>query len=114
MIRGSLSPPPQMGNGGSPPIHLPSSMALDSFFPSVADFPVAAKWRQPPARAPEESTATFADMDQALARFRAEMAQALDRIFSDGDRALARIFSDGVLAEERLRAEADRALARIM
>jgi len=55
MIRGSLSPPPQMGNGGSPPAHLPSSTAPDDYwFPSFRDFPsLAAKWMQPPARAPE-------------------------------------------------------------
>ena len=44
-----------MGNGGSPPAHLPSSTAPDAFwFPSFADFPwVAAKWMQPPACAPD-------------------------------------------------------------
>ena len=53
-LRGSLSPPPQMGNGGSPPAHLPSSTAPDNFqFYGFADFPtLAAKWMQPPARAP--------------------------------------------------------------
>jgi hypothetical protein len=41
-----------MGNGGSPPAHLPSSTAPDA--PSFEDFPcVAAKWMQPPARAPD-------------------------------------------------------------
>ena len=55
MIRGSLSPPPQMGNGGLPPALLPSSTALDSpLFHSISDFPyVAAKWMHPPARAPK-------------------------------------------------------------
>ncbi len=56
MNRGhSLPPPPQMGNGGSPPAHLPLSTAPDAFwFPSFVDFPwVAAKWMQPPARAPD-------------------------------------------------------------
>ena len=55
MIRGSLSPPPQKGNGGSPPAHLPSSTAPDDFqFYGFADFPcIAAKWMQPPTRAPE-------------------------------------------------------------
>ncbi len=113
MIRGSLSPPPQMGNGGSPPTHLPSSTALDSFFPSVANFPVAAKWKQPPARASKEFTAAFADVDQALARIRAETARALDFIFSDGDRALARRRAKtdrAALAEERRRDDAERAL----
>ena len=51
MIQGSLSPPPQMGNGGSPPAHLPSSTAPDDFWlASYTDFPsLAAKWMQPPA-----------------------------------------------------------------
>ncbi len=55
MIRGSPSPPPQMGNGGSPPAHLPSSTAPDNFqLYSFADFPsLAAKWMQPPAHAPK-------------------------------------------------------------
>ena len=55
MIRGSFSPPLPMGNGGSLPAHLPSFTAPDDFwFPSFADFPsIAAKWMQPPARAPE-------------------------------------------------------------
>ena len=56
MIQGSLSPPPQkMGNGRSPTTHLPSSTALNSpLFHSLSNFPsVAAKWMQPPARAPE-------------------------------------------------------------
>ncbi len=55
MMKNSLPPPPQMGNGGSPPAHLPSSMAPDAFwFPSFKDFPcVAAKWMQPLARAPD-------------------------------------------------------------
>jgi len=44
-----------MGNGGSPPAHLPSSTAPDDFqFYGFADFSsLAAKWMQPPARAPE-------------------------------------------------------------
>ena len=44
-----------MGNGGSPPDHLPSSTAPDDLrFPCFADFPcIAAKWLQPPARAPD-------------------------------------------------------------
>ena len=52
MIRDSLSPPQQMGNGGSPPAHLPLSTAPDDY--CFADFPLfAAKWMQPPARAPK-------------------------------------------------------------
>ncbi len=44
-----------MGNGGSPPAHLPSSTATDNlWYPGFADFPsLAAKWMQPPARAPK-------------------------------------------------------------
>ena len=52
MIRGSLSLPPQMVNGGSPPTHLPSLVG-SPLFPSSEGFPVAAKWMHPPARAPE-------------------------------------------------------------
>jgi hypothetical protein len=52
MIRGSLSLPPQMVNGGSPPTHLPSLVG-SPLFPSSEGFPDAAKWMQPPARAPE-------------------------------------------------------------
>ena len=99
MIRGSLSLPPQMGNGGSPPTHLPSSTALDLCFPSVADFPVAAKWRQPPARAPEEFTATFADMDRAL-----------DRILSDFSASRRAETDRAALAKERRRDDAEQAL----
>ena len=66
MIRGSLSPPPQMGNGGYPPTHLPS--LVGSLFPSSVGFPVAAKWMQPPARAPEwNGGGSFSDL-AALAR----------------------------------------------
>ena len=55
-MKNSLPPPPQMGNGGSPPAHLPSSTAPDDFH--FADFPcIAAKWMQPPARAPERHDA---------------------------------------------------------
>jgi hypothetical protein len=54
-MKNSLPPPPKMGNGGSPPAHSPSSPAPDVFWsPSFADFPwVAAKWMQPPTRAPD-------------------------------------------------------------
>ena len=48
MTRGhSLPPPPQMGNGGSPPAHLSSSSLSD---PS---WWLQFKWSQPPPRAPE-------------------------------------------------------------
>jgi hypothetical protein len=43
-----------MGNGGSPPAHLPSSTDPDPFkcYP-FAPYPwVVAKWMQPPVRAP--------------------------------------------------------------
>ena len=54
-MKNSLPPPPKMGNGGSPPAHLPLSTATDDlWYPSFADFPlVAAKWMQPPAHAPD-------------------------------------------------------------
>ncbi len=54
-MKNSLPPPPKMGNVGSPPAHLPSSMATDDlWYPSFADFPsLAAKWMQPPTRTPD-------------------------------------------------------------
>ena len=52
MIRGSLSPPPQMGNGGSPPAHLPPSTALDSSYLSDPSQWLHIKWSQPPPHAP--------------------------------------------------------------
>jgi hypothetical protein len=54
MLRGSLPPPPQMGNGGSPPAHLPpSSTAMDSSYLSDPSRWLHIKWLQPPPRAPE-------------------------------------------------------------
>jgi hypothetical protein len=49
MIRGSLSPPdpPQIGNGGSPPAHLPTSSLSNP-----AGW-LQYKWSQPPPRAPD-------------------------------------------------------------
>jgi hypothetical protein len=43
-----------MGNGGSPPVHLPSSTDPNPFkcYPFVPYPWVPAKWMQPPARAP--------------------------------------------------------------
>ena len=47
MIRGSLSPPPQMGNGGSPPAHLSTPYLSDpSWWLHI-------KWSQPSPRTPD-------------------------------------------------------------
>ncbi len=34
-MKNSLPPPPKMGNGGSPPAHLPSSMATDDLWTDI-------------------------------------------------------------------------------
>ncbi len=85
--------------------------ASAEIFPFFADFPVAAKWRQPPARAPKEFTAAFAsqrtkerkelvanagraDMDRALACIRANTDRALACLRADANQALARIMSE--------------------
>ena len=112
-----------MGNGGSPPTHLPSYTDLGSLFPSFA-FPIAAKLRQPPARAPEEFTAAFAsqqnkEWDELVAN--AECAvRAFERFQASTVRANVRALEEErqcdnperALAAERRRHKTERALAR--
>ena len=112
-----------MGNGGSPPTHLPWYTDLGSLFPFFA-FPVAAKWRQPPARASEEFTAAFASQRnkewddlvanaecaaRAFERFQASTVHANVRALKEERQ---RDDAERTLAAERRRHETERALAR--
>ncbi len=66
MSRESITPPPQMRNGGSPPAHLPSSTATPLDPPRWLVPPQDAPEPQPPVHASDAATSTLAHYEEIM------------------------------------------------